>query len=1694
MKIYPGGQSNFRKEVQFRIASAGAWDPSNDWSFAGVASTPGSTPVKVTRIPVYDNGVRVFGTEPGGGDTQPPSTPANLRVTATTSTTVGLAWNAATDNVGVTGYQLFRGTTLVTTAAGLTFTDTGLTPSTTYGYTVRAVDAAGNQSAASTPVSATTGAPVPDTQAPTAPANLAVASKTSSTVSLAWTGSTDNVGVTGYRVLEGTTQVGTSTAASFTVTGLAASSTHTYTVRAVDAAANVSAASNAVTVTTDAVSASSLKVQYRAADASATDQQIKPHLTIVNTGTTAVPLSELTVRYWYTRDGTQPQAYDCDFALVGCANVTATFVTLSAPVATADVYLQLAFGAGAGALSPGAQTGEMQNRIHNQNWTSFNEANDYSYDGTKTAFADWNRVTLYRNGALVWGTEPTVTAPDTQAPTAPGGLVSTGQTSTTIALSWTGSTDNVGVAGYRVREGATVVGTPTGTALTVTALAPSTAHTYTVVAFDAAGNVSPSSNAVTVSTTAATDTTPPTAPAGLVSTGQTTTTIALAWTGSTDNVGVTGYRVREGTAVVGTPAGTSFTVTGLAAGTAHTYTVVAFDAAGNLSPSSNAVTASTTTAPDTTPPTAPAGLAVAAKTSTTVSLAWTASTDNVGVTGYRVREGTAQVAASTTPSATVTGLAPSSTHAYTVVAVDAAGNLSAASSALTVTTDPAAPSTLKVQYRAGDTSATDQQIKPHLTIVNAGTTAVPLSELTARYWYTRDGTQPQAYDCDHAVVGCANVAATFAVLPTPVPAADAYLQLGFGPGAGMLQPGAQTGEIQNRVHNQNWTSFNEANDYSYDGTKTAFADWNRVTLYRNGVLVWGTEPTPAGPDFTLGATPSTVGVAQAGTATSTIGITRLNGFTGGVTFSATGVPAGVSAAFSPATATGAASTLTFTATTGAATGAATVTVAGTSGASTRTTTIALTVTATQTPDFAVSVTPATVVVPQGGSTPAAVTVTRVGGFSGNVTFAAAGLSSGVTATFAPASTPGTSATVTFTASATAAAASATVTVSGTSGASTRTTPLTLTVTVPQPNNAYLQRFRDIRDELHGTSANNGYFHPANVPYHSVETLICEAPDHGHETTSETFSYWAWLEAMHGNLTGDWTPLQQVFTSMEANIIPTQADQPTNSFYNAADPADYAPEADLPSGYPSVISSGTPVGTDPIAAELRTTYNTPDVYGMHWILDVDNFYGYGRRGDGTSQPSYINTFQRGPQESVWETVPQPSWEDFQWGSGTNGGYLPLFITGPTPARQWRYTNAPDADARLIQAMYWAKTFADARGGSPAVDALAGKAGMMGDYLRYAMFDKYFKTMGCTSPGCPAGTGYNAAHYLMSWYYAWGGAIDASAGWAWRIGSSHNHAGYQNPMAAHALTTVPALRPRSANGVRDWTTSLSRQLEFYRWLQSADGAIAGGATNSWGGRYAAPPAGVSTFYGMFYQENPVYVDPGSNTWFGFQAWSLERVAEYYYVTGDSRAKLIMDKWVTWAMANTRLLANGSYEVPSTLDWDGQPSLNWTATAQNWNAADTTYNAALRATVVDRTQDVGVAAAYAKTLVYYSAAASRWATPHPASRTLAKEILDRMWTLYRDELGVAVPETRLDYARFDDPVFVPPGFSGVMPNGDAIGAASTFIGLRSDYRSDPAWPQVQAYLDGGAAPTFTYHRFWAQVDVALANAEYGRLFPND
>ncbi|MBJ6641154.1 cellulose binding domain-containing protein [Streptomyces sp. DHE7-1] len=640
---------------------------------------------------------------------------------------------------------------------------------------------------------------------------------------------------------------------------------------------------------------------------------------------------------------------------------------------------------------------------------------------------------------------------------------------------------------------------------------------------------------------------------------------------------------------------------------------------------------------------------------------------------------------------------------------------------------------------------------------------------------------------------------------------------------------------------------------------------------------------------------------------------------------------------------------------------------------------------------------------------------------------------------------------------------------------------TVTVTELAASKAYDARFLDLYGKI--TNPANGYFSPEGIPYHSVETLIVEAPDYGHETTSEAYSYLLWLQAMYGKVTGDWSKFNGAWEIMEKYMIPTHADQPTNSFYNASKPATYAPEQDTPDEYPARLDTGVSVGPDPIAGELKSAYGTDDVYGMHWIQDVDNVYGYGdepgkcEAGPTATGPSYINTFQRGPQESVWETVPQPTCDAFKYG-GTNG-YLDLFTGDSSYARQWKYTDAPDADARAVQAAYWADVWAKAQGKGGDVSATVAKAAKMGDYLRYSMYDKYFKKIGnCVGPSaCAAGTGKDASHYLLSWYYAWGGAADTGAGWAWRIGSSHVHGGYQNPLAAYALSNYADLKPKSATGAADWGKSLGRQLEFYQWLQSSEGAIAGGATNSWQGRYATPPAGTPTFYGMYYDWQPVYHDPPSNQWFGFQAWSMERVAEYYQQTGDAKAKAVLDKWVRWALSKTTVNPDGTYRIPSTLQWTGRPD--------TWNASSPGSNSGLHVTVADYTDDVGVAAAYAKTLTYYAARSG-----DSAAKSTAKALLDGMWSNHQDSLGIAVPETRSDYSRFNDSVYVPSGWSGRMPNGDAVDSSSTFSSIRSFYKNDPAWSKIEAYLKGGAAPVFTYHRFWAEADIALAMGSYAEL----
>ncbi|HLY09670.1 MAG TPA: glycoside hydrolase family 48 protein [Planctomycetota bacterium] len=572
---------------------------------------------------------------------------------------------------------------------------------------------------------------------------------------------------------------------------------------------------------------------------------------------------------------------------------------------------------------------------------------------------------------------------------------------------------------------------------------------------------------------------------------------------------------------------------------------------------------------------------------------------------------------------------------------------------------------------------------------------------------------------------------------------------------------------------------------------------------------------------------------------------------------------------------------------------------------------------------------------------------------------------------------------------------------------------------------YAERFAALWEDLH--HPRRGYFSPDGIPYHSVETLIVDAPDQGHLSTSETFSYWLWLEAMHGRRSGDWAPFNAAWKKMEGTLIPSAADQPTNDLYDPKKPATYVPEADRLNEYPVSMDPSAAVGVDPLALP-------GDLYVMHWLVDVDNFYGYGKN-------ALVNTFQRGPMESVWKTIPHPSKETFS--AGGRNGFLDLFIREASYAKQWRYTGAPDADARVLQVVAWAERWVREQGQDPDKVLPLQKAARMGDSLRYALHDKYFRTQ----------------HDLIAWSEAWGGSLDRTNGWAWRSGSSHVHFGYQNPVAAWYLSKTNA----------DWASSLRRQLEFYRWLQSAEGAIAGGATSSVNGRYEPIAAGTPTFHGLAYVDHPVFRDPPSNEWFGWQAWSMGRLAQYAALTKDPAALAVVEKWAAWARRVVRLTPDGRYSIPSTLRWSGRPD--------PWNAAAPGPNAGLHVEVIDETTDVGVAASLARALIAQGSA---------ESRAVAKDLLDRMWTLYRDPSGVSNPERRADYRRFLDPVELPPGWHGALAGGGAITPGTTFLDLRPKYRTDPAFPAVEQSIRSGKAPEFRYHRFWAQVEVALAFAE--------
>jgi chitodextrinase len=185
-------------------------------------------------------------------DTTAPQPPAGLRVLGRTTNAITLAWEPATDDVGIAGYRILRNGQQVGEASAPAYTDNGLATNTAYTYTVVSLDAAGNASQPSTAASAVT-LKIPDTKKPTVPSRVHVTGRSTTAIVLSWAASADDIGVTAYEVFRNGSQVASVTGTRFRDNGLSPKTTYTYQVRALDAAGNASALSpkvSAVTLTT----------------------------------------------------------------------------------------------------------------------------------------------------------------------------------------------------------------------------------------------------------------------------------------------------------------------------------------------------------------------------------------------------------------------------------------------------------------------------------------------------------------------------------------------------------------------------------------------------------------------------------------------------------------------------------------------------------------------------------------------------------------------------------------------------------------------------------------------------------------------------------------------------------------------------------------------------------------------------------------------------------------------------------------------------------------------------------------------------------------------------------------------------------------------------------------------------------------------------------------------------------------------------------------------------------------------------------------------------------------------------------------------------------------------------------------------------------------------------------------------------
>ncbi len=541
---------------------------------------------------------------------------ATLVASQITPTSCYLGWDAGNDNVEVTAYQVLQDKVEIAILDGdVTWSKVeGLSPWTTYEFEVHAWDAAGNQTAAALSVSVST----PDEEAPTWNENSAIipSNPTDSEVTLGWSGATDDVAVTAYRLYQDNVEIGVfdGETLSADVEGLDKTTTYVFRVEAEDAAGNLSFGG--------------------------------PILTM--------DLSDKTAPIW---------PIDASLTMI---DATPTTVTLSWTEATDNASVagyQIIENAQVVASTPGGETSVTITDLAPM--TSYNfsvTASDAAGNSTATALS--LDVTTPDYPDLEWPADASLSASDV--------------TESSVALTW--SAIGADVSTYDIyQDDAWVLSVPSpALSATVTNLDPLTDYTFRIEATGPTGKVSTDGPTENVTTT---DMAAPVWPANatLIATDITDSTLTLTWTALHENQPVASYNVHKNGDALGSVDApeSSIQVVGLNIGEILTFKVEAVGPTGQIS---NDGPGTTITVSDVTAPTwgADSALTVEAVTDTTATLTWMGATDNVAVSGYEVfvdgeSDGTVGGDVATYM---VEGLAPDTTYDFQVQALDGAGNAS----------------------------------------------------------------------------------------------------------------------------------------------------------------------------------------------------------------------------------------------------------------------------------------------------------------------------------------------------------------------------------------------------------------------------------------------------------------------------------------------------------------------------------------------------------------------------------------------------------------------------------------------------------------------------------------------------------------------------------------------------------------------------------------------------------------------------------------------------------------------------------------------------------------------------------------------------------------------------------------------------------------------------------------------------------